>query len=362
MSNLNKKLIFKKYRVKRLIATTPFCLLYEGINEKNNEPVAMKFEKINANIDVLESEAFLLFNIKGFGLPKIITYGRTGNFNCLIEELLGLTIEQVWNSKKKNKFLLKYVCMIGIQIIDRLEYIHSKNIIHRDIKPTNLCIGRKDPENIYLIDFGLAHKYKSSRTGKHIKFSNLNKAIGNLKYISINGNKGYEQSRRDDLESLGYLLIFLIKNSLPWVNKETIKIKEKTKRLKEVYKIKSSISIEELCKGLPIEFIKYIKYCRNLEFEQEPDYKCLRNLFISVLAKNEFKNDRNFFWITNTKHKIKIEGLSLDNKNIILRKKSSSQKRLYNQIKESLDKAKSQEISKGFNFNTMHFHKGYSPE
>ena len=361
MSKLNKKLIFNKFRVKRLIETTPYCWLYEGINEKQNEPVAMKFEKIKGKCKILESEAFLLYYLKGFGIPRIISYGKTGNFNCLIEELLGLALEKIWYTNKKNKFLLKYVCMIGLQLIDRLEYIHSKNVIHRDIKMSNICIGRKDPENIYLIDFGLSHKYKSSRTGKHIKFNNLQKAFGNLKFLSVNGNNGYEQSRRDDLESLGYLLVFLFKNGLPWVNKETAKIDNKMKRYKEVYKIKKTISAEKLCQGLPDEFAKYIKYCRNLEFEQDPNYDYLRNLLHFTLTKNEFKNDLHFFWITKKKSIIEKDILSSDKRFNLRRKKSSSQKRLYNKIKESLEKAKSQEISNGFNFHTMHLHKNYSP-
>ena len=354
MSKLNKKLVFNKYRVKKLIATTPFGWIYEGVNEKSNEPIAMKFENIGGKYNLLESEAYYLFNLKGFGIPKIITYGKTGYFNCLIEELLGLTLEKVWNLKKiKLNYKLKYICMLALQIIDRLEYIHSKNIIHRDIKTNNLVIGRNDPEIIYLIDFGLARKYKSSRTGKHIKFNNLKKSIGNLRYISINGNRGYEQSRRDDLESLGYMLIYLSKNSLPWVNPEILKIKNKIKKYEITLKLKQSIKPEKLCAGLPIEFIKYINYCRNLEFEQDPNYNYLRNLFTTILTRNKQKNDLNFFWINNKKRKCSIDGKSADNRYNFFRKRESSQKRLYNQIKKSLEKAKSQDLSKMVNFNFM---------
>ena len=183
----------------------------------------MKFEKIKGKYNLLESEAYYLIYLKGFGIPKIITYGKNNYFNILIQELLGLSIHQLWKKNKAitKKQLLKNICMIALQCIDRLEYIHSKNIIHRDIKPHNFLIGRKDPKIIYLIDFGFAHKYRSSRTGKHIKFRITNFICGSLKFISFNGNRTYELSRRDDLESLAYMLISLSKNDLPWSNLDT---------------------------------------------------------------------------------------------------------------------------------------------
>ena len=182
MSKLNGKLIFKKYRVKKLISKTSLAWVYEGVNEKDNEHVAMKFEKINTNRFCLESEAFILFNVKGFGIPKIISFGKNKYFSILIEELLGLTLEKLWKIDKiKNNNVIKYICMVALQTLDRLEYIHSKSIIHRDIKHTNLSIGRKNPETLYLIDFGFAQKYRSSRTGKHIKFSNLKNLTWKLK-------------------------------------------------------------------------------------------------------------------------------------------------------------------------------------
>jgi serine/threonine protein kinase len=107
--------------------------------------------------------------------------------------------------------------MVAIQALDRLEYIHSKNYIHRDIKPNNFLIGKKNDEIIYLIDFGFARKYRSSKTGKHIKHKFINCVSGSLLYLSLNGIKGYEQSRKDDLESLGYMILFLSLGSLPWL-------------------------------------------------------------------------------------------------------------------------------------------------
>ena len=187
MSKILNRIFFNKFKVKKLITTTDFSSIYEGINEKENEPVAMKFERKGGRYNFLESEAYFLFNLKGFGIPKIITFGKCGIYNILIEELLGPSINSIFELKK-HKFLIKDICMLGIQILDRLEFIHSKDVIHRDIKPLNFIIGRKDPKNIYIIDFSFAHKYRSSRTGKHIQFKNTGLLLGSLKYLSINAN------------------------------------------------------------------------------------------------------------------------------------------------------------------------------
>ena len=202
-------------------------------------------------------------NIKGYGIPRIISYGRHGLYNVLIEELLGMSLSDIFEKLITKKFNLKDVCMIGLQCLERLEYIHSKYVVHRDIKPQNLVIGKNDPNILYLIDFGLSRKYRSSRTGKHIKFNNLKLTFGSLRYLSINGNRRYEQSRRDDLESLGYMLIYIATGKLPWLNEENLNINI-VKKYMLIYNIKKQLSTEKLCEGLPEKMIKYMDYCKGL--------------------------------------------------------------------------------------------------
>ena len=348
-SDASKKIYFKKYKIKKLISKSSCCRVYEGININNNEPVALKFEKRQGQYKLLESEAFFLINLKGFGIPKIITYGKVVGYNLLVEELLGKSIQSIWKFNRKINEKLKDLCMFSIQGIDRLEYTHSKYIIHRDIKPQNFVIGRKDPNIIYLIDFGFSRKYRSSRTGKHIQYKFTKKFIGSLKYISSNGNKGYELSRRDDLESFGYMIIELLTNNLPWVNINKLPRNEK---IIEISKIKNNTTPEKLCKGLPEEFLEYIKYVKQLEFEQNPDYNYLKGLFISVLSRNELKNDLCFSWIINKK---KVLGLVKNEQNyeeksqFLTKRRQNSHKILYNKIKNSLKKISKSEINISIN-------------
>ena len=351
VSSPPKSIIFNKYRIKKLIAKTYFGWLYEGLNIKEKELVAMKIEKKISKYNLLESEAYMLYYLKGFGIPKLISYGKSGQFNILIEELLGLSIQAIWNQKKyKKNYKIKDVCMIAIQCLDRLEYIHSKDVIHRDIKPLNLTIGKYDPNVIYLIDFGFAHKFRSSKTGKHIRYQNIRKLFGSIRYLAINANKGFEQSRRDDLESLAYMLIYLSKNSLPWMGIEKQDL-DKIKKYKLVLKNKIKISTEELCSGLPQGFFRYLNYVKKLEFEQEPNYTFMRKCFLDILYHDNFTNELKFSWIINKKIKMGNDTKSIDNKSydrsvsFNKKKSESSKNRLYNKIKTSLEmeRAKSQD-------------------
>ena len=350
-SLLQKKLIFKRFKLKKLLDISDFSWVYEGKNILKNVPVAIKIEK-KGNFNLLESEAYFLTTVKGFGIPEIISFGKYGPFKILVEELLGKDIDTLWESGpykndrfgQKNKYI-KDICLLAMQGLERLKYIHDKNIIHRDIKTKNFLIGRKDPEVIYLIDFGFAKKYRSSRTGKHIRFSNIKTIIGSLTFSSCNAIKGYESSRRDDLESFGYVLIYLAKCGwMPWkiyTEKNKINLNDIEKIIR---KIKLETTEENFCKGLPDEFINYLKYVKKLEFEQEPDYKYLTNLFSSILAKNEFKKNITFFWIRKSSKKsetrrflCKENNSEVINNSLNKKLRGFSFKRLYSKIKNSLE-------------------------
>ena len=209
-------------------------------------------------------------------------------------ELLDKSLEDLFQQCQKN-FPLKTVCLIAQQMIDRLEYIHNKNIIHRDIKPDNFVMGLNLSHIVYILDFGLSKKYRSSRTHQHIRFCSNKKLTGTARYASINALKGCEQSRRDDLEAIGYVLMYFLRGSLPW---QGLKVNKGEDRYKKIYQKKKATKAEDLCEGYPKELCDYINYTRNLDFEADPDYDYLRGLFASIMEKNNIVYDFHFKWMS----------------------------------------------------------------
>ena len=261
------------------------------------------------------------------GIPAVKSYGFSGEFNILVMELLGKSLEDIFQQQEK-KFTIKTVCMIGIQILDRLEFIHNKNIIHRDIKPDNFVVGLNDKSCIiYVLDFGLSKKFRSSRTHQHIKFNINKKLTGTARYASINALKGCEQSRRDDLEAIGYVLMYFLRGSLPW---QGLHVHKGEDRYKKILMKKKATSAEELCKGFPKQFIDYINYTRNLEFEADPDYKYLRQLLVSTLQESNNQFDFWYDWLnekpTITDH-IAVERYINNNTNISLELKEEKKEK-----------------------------------
>ena len=287
-------LIFGKYKLTKIIGRGSFGFVYEGRNVIDGKRVAIKVEKKENGLNLLENESFYLYNLKGIGFPEVISFGYSGKYNVLVQTLLGESLGKIFY-KKHNRFTIKDICMFSIQILHRIEFVHSKNLIHRDIKPENFLIGEPDKYLIYIIDFGLSKKYKSSRTNKHVQFKYTKKFTGTARYASLNAIRGGEQSRRDDLEAIGYMLLFFFnEGKLPW---QGISCKKKAEKYIKIYIMKKSLNLEEFCKKMPKEIIEYMDYCRKLEFEQKPNYEHLRNLFENVLKRLGMNNDLHFSWI-----------------------------------------------------------------
>ncbi|XP_030631929.1 casein kinase I isoform X2 [Chanos chanos] len=283
-----------KYRLGRKIGSGSFGDIYLGANITSGEEVAIKLESVKTKHPQLHIESkFYKMMQGGVGIPSIKWCGAEGDYNVMVMELLGPSLEDLFNFCSR-KFTLKTVLLLADQMISRIEYIHSKNFIHRDVKPDNFLMGLGKKGNlVYIIDFGLAKKYRDARTHQHIPYRENKNLTGTARYASINTHLGIEQSRRDDLESLGYVLMYFNLGSLPWQGLKAATKRQKYERISEK---KMSTPIEVLCKGYPSEFSTYLNFCRSLRFDDKPDYSYLRQLFRNLFHRQGFSYDYVFDW------------------------------------------------------------------
>ena len=286
------KKYFSKYRTIKKLGEGSFGKVYKA--EYNGEYYAIKFEEKSKGQNLLETEATIMSYLKGPNIPFIKSFGYSGDYNILVMQLLGKSLEELFN--KKLKFSIKTVSLLAYQMITVLQYIHDRHIIHRDIKPDNFVMGlNKDNATLYLLDFGLAKKYRSSKTLEQYPYIKKKKLTGTARYASIHALEEMEQSRRDDLESVGYVLMYFLRGNLPW---QGLKIKSKEDRYKKILDKKKETTSEQLCKNFPDEFREYLEYCRNLEYTETPKYDKLKSKFYDLVSKRKENFDFVYDWTT----------------------------------------------------------------
>ena len=268
---------------------------------KHEYTVLEQLNKIENNMTTMNQEVVL-------GIPKVYYFDRHENkYNYLVMDLLGPSLSDLFQLKEKI-FSLETVLLIGIQMLSRIELVHETGFLHRDIKPENFVIGLGQKSNlIHIIDFGLSKRYKDKATGQHIPYRENRDLVGTVRYASINAHLGIEQSRRDDIEGIGYVLVYFYLGRLPWQGKQ-----DKGKpHVSKIMEKKLITPPEILCKKMPVEFSYYFHYCRNLKFEDRPDYNMLKNLFLELLSSRvNLKEEIVFDWFNEDnayKEKKKLE-------------------------------------------------------
>lgn len=282
---MNKShLICSRYQLKCSVGNGAFGKIFKAFDTTNKEWVAIKIviSTSNNNHSTLAKEAKVLDDLSDcVGFPRLVNFKTENEREILVMSCEGPNLEDLFQMLKR-PLRIESICRLADQMFERIEALHNKGWLHRDIKPENFIIGRSQNscETIHLIDFGLAKQYKDPLTGKHIPYKETRKYVGTQRYMSLNAHFGAEQCRKDDLESLLFVLIYFAKGRLPWQNVQAETAQEKYRKTAE---IKNSTSVDVLCKHLPPIFANCLRYVRELTFEQAPNYKWIRCQFQSHL-------------------------------------------------------------------------------
>ncbi|XP_067934503.1 casein kinase I-like [Watersipora subatra] len=298
------------FRVGKKIGCGNFGELRLGKNLYNNEHVAIKLESMKSRAPQLHLEYRFYKQLGNHdGVPQVYYFGPCGKFNALVMELLGPTLEDLFDLCER-RFSLKTVLMVAIQLLDRMSYVHTKHLIYRDVKPENFLIGRNSTRRnhiVHIIDFGLAKEYIDPESNKHIPYREHKSLTGTARYMSIHTHLGREQSRRDDLEALGHMFMYFLRGSLPWQGLKADTLKERYQKIGDT---KRGTPIEVLCEHFPEEFSTYLRYVRRLDFFETPDYVYLKSIFQDLMAKSGMECDWHFDWVDKQQPSGSTEGAS----------------------------------------------------
>ncbi|KAM3127812.1 hypothetical protein pb186bvf_020091 [Paramecium bursaria] len=293
---MQQQIFNNRYLVQKKISAGSFGVVLLGLDKETKQEVAIKIEKEeNEEVRSLEREVEVLNRlIDCDGAPKLYWQGEQDDYNVIIIQLLGKDL--AYHMKNKKKFTLKTVIQLGINILRCLERIHLRGVVHRDLKPENILLGiGEESQKIYLVDFGISKIFRDPN-GRHIPFRDNKPFIGTTRYASIAAHRGYELSRKDDIESMMYGKIIEKQQKsrqLPWQNMQNVTDEERTLKVGDM---KQKIDSKELCKDLPIQFSEILEYLKGLQFRSDPDYDRVEQYFIEASNSLGFVMDQTYDW------------------------------------------------------------------
>lgn len=307
----DKIIINEKYELDKKVGEGSFGIIFKAKDKFTKKDIALKLEDIYVSVPQLYHEYKIYKKLNAnFGVPKVYDYLSSyktnhGVYNIMVMDYFENSLEDLFN-KCNRKFSLKTTILLAIQMLKRICFLHNKLYLHRDLKPDNFMVDKNN--NVFVIDIGMTKLYRDPNTNQHIPYREDKSLSGTPRYASINTHLGIEYSRRDDLESIGYIIVYFLKGKLPW---QGLVARDKKSKYRKIMEKKMATPIDYLCTGLPKQIITYFEYVRHLRFMDRPDYNYLVGLFKEIAEKNKIELNNTYDWDISTIKEVDNEDTEL---------------------------------------------------